>query len=317
MLQADLKVLSGKFQGKLIPLTTPKFLVGREQDCHLRPNSDMVSRHHCVFLIDDYGVRLRDLGSTNGTRVNGELVRHETQLNEGDHITIGKLELEFVLRKAAPVQAPASANVLTSDSTLIGAPPAGSNSSFEIPTTTEVPTAIQSAETAYEIPAYPGAAGAAAGVPGDTAIFPQTPVPAAQYPGYPQPGLPPGYPAPVPGYPPPGYGMPMGYPPQPGYPMPGYPVPGYPQPMPGYPQGALPPGYPVAAAAPPPAAPQAAGNVPAVRLPPPEETGVKEAPPPPPPAAAAPGAPAAAQPEKPSQSAADIIKQYMQRRTAR
>ena len=68
MLQAELKILGGKHQGKAIPLSTKKFLVGREQDCQLRPNSDLVSRHHCVFSIDDYAVRLRDLGSTNGTR---------------------------------------------------------------------------------------------------------------------------------------------------------------------------------------------------------------------------------------------------------
>src|SRR5262245_42813153 len=105
MLQAELKVLGGKYQGKAIPLNVKKFLVGREQDCHLRPNSDMVSRHHCVFVVDDYGVRLRDLGSTNGTRVNGELIRTEAVLCDGDQITIGKLDLQFCLRLDAPVAA--------------------------------------------------------------------------------------------------------------------------------------------------------------------------------------------------------------------
>ena len=96
MLQAELKILGGKHQGKLIPLSTKKFLVGREQDCHLRPNSDLVSRHHCVFSIDDYAIRLRDLGSTNGTLVNGEPVQ-EKELNHDDRITIGQNAVHFAL----------------------------------------------------------------------------------------------------------------------------------------------------------------------------------------------------------------------------
>ena len=63
MLQSVLKVVGGKHEGKTIPLMK-KFIVGREEDCHLRPNSDLVSRHHCVFTMDDYTLRLRDLGST-------------------------------------------------------------------------------------------------------------------------------------------------------------------------------------------------------------------------------------------------------------
>src|SRR5262245_59016598 len=137
MLQADLKVLGGKFQGKLIPLNTKKFLVGREQDCHLRPNSDMVSRHHCIFLVDDFTVRLRDLGSTNGTRVNGEMVRHEVVLNDGDKITIGKLELQLALGKAAAVPAGASTSPATTDLP---------SSEFELP------VAPSASETMHEIP---------------------------------------------------------------------------------------------------------------------------------------------------------------------
>src|SRR6185436_9233316 len=106
MLQAELKILGGKHQGKSIPLSTKKFLVGREQDCHLRPNSDLVSRHHCVFSIDDYAVRLRDLGSTNGTRVNGKPLHGEVILKAGDQIGIGKLELELVIRQRSGSAAP-------------------------------------------------------------------------------------------------------------------------------------------------------------------------------------------------------------------
>ena len=93
MLTAELKVVGGRHHGRIIPLNTSKFLVGREQDCHLRPNSEMVSRHHCVFVLDDYTVRLRDLGSTNGTFVNNQRVRGIVTLKAGDLIRIGKLDL--------------------------------------------------------------------------------------------------------------------------------------------------------------------------------------------------------------------------------
>ncbi len=97
MVRAELKVIGGKQHGSLIPLQTKKFLVGREQDCQLRPSSESVSRHHCVFTIDEFSVRLRDLGSTNGTFVNGQRVQGQAILQLGDRILIGKLEFEIAI----------------------------------------------------------------------------------------------------------------------------------------------------------------------------------------------------------------------------
>lgn len=97
-MRAELKVVEGKHQGAVIPINRKKFLVGREEDCHLRPNSDLVSRHHCVFTIDEYSVRLRDLGSTNGTLVNNARVNGQIELKDGDRIRIGKLLFQIVIR---------------------------------------------------------------------------------------------------------------------------------------------------------------------------------------------------------------------------
>ena len=111
MLRAELKVVGGKQHGSLIPFQTKKFLVGREQDCQLRPSSESVSRHHCVFTLDDFSVRLRDLGSTNGTFVNGQRVQGQAILQPGDRILIGKLEFEIVIEGAAAAVQHARAEV--------------------------------------------------------------------------------------------------------------------------------------------------------------------------------------------------------------
>lgn len=125
MLRVELKVVGGKQHGSLIPLQTKKFLVGREQDCQLRPSSESVSRHHCVFTLDDFGVRLRDLGSTNGTFVNDQRVQGQAILQPGDRILIGKLEFEIVIegavtavqyaRSVAPVGSSSGVGFLLSD----------------------------------------------------------------------------------------------------------------------------------------------------------------------------------------------------------
>lgn len=292
MLRAELKILVGKHQGKAIPLTSRKFLVGREQDCQLRPNSDLVSRHHCAFSIDDYAVRLRDLGSTNGTFVNGEAIKGEVRLENGDKISIGKLDLQLTINANVQVEPPAEVPSvdLSSGSAVMG--------------TTSAPVADTAAqETSYELPAYvPGA---------DTAIHPQgAPMMApGMMPGYPMPGMPmPGYGMPAYGMPQPGYpmgnpyGMPYGGPMMPGYPMPGYnqmPMGGYPTQPQGQPQGQPQPGP---------------GGVeePALRLPDPNDTGARDIPKPAP-VAGATGGPA----ENPSGMAGDIIKQYLQRRGTR
>lgn len=106
MLHAVLKVVGGKQDGKLIPLNTKKFLIGREQDCHLRPASESVSRHHCAITIDEFTVRVRDLGSSNGTSINGKRILGVHEANPGDALQVGNLDFEIVFSNAeAPVGA--------------------------------------------------------------------------------------------------------------------------------------------------------------------------------------------------------------------
>jgi pSer/pThr/pTyr-binding forkhead associated (FHA) protein len=100
-MEVKLVVASGKNAGQKIAVPGPKFFIGRAEDCHLRPNSDLVSRHHCVIVVEDGFVAVRDFGSKNGTFVNGEAVRAEQELKNGDHLKVG--QLEFVIELAVTV----------------------------------------------------------------------------------------------------------------------------------------------------------------------------------------------------------------------
>ena len=61
-------------------ITRDVVLVGRGEDCDLRVEHKSVSKRHCVLVRTDGLVLLRDLGSTNGTRVNGTRVRRAALL---------------------------------------------------------------------------------------------------------------------------------------------------------------------------------------------------------------------------------------------
>ncbi len=96
-MDVKLKVLNGAHAGRQLPLKGPKFFIGRSEDCHLRPKSDLISRHHCVLLLDDDCVAVRDLGSRNGTMVNDERIAGEVELKTGDRLQVGPLEFEVMI----------------------------------------------------------------------------------------------------------------------------------------------------------------------------------------------------------------------------
>ena len=97
-MRASLTVLSGPLAGQTIAIPHGKLLVGREVDCHVRPDSALISRHHCVLLLDDYTLRIRDLGSRNGTYVNNHRIPSgETILINGDTVTVGEMSCHIDL----------------------------------------------------------------------------------------------------------------------------------------------------------------------------------------------------------------------------
>ncbi len=90
-MKVQLVVVRGKPEGKVIPLVGSNFKIGRGETCHLRPNSEQVSREHAEFSISDDSVIVRDLGSRNGTLVNGKALTAECRLKDRDLVQVGPL----------------------------------------------------------------------------------------------------------------------------------------------------------------------------------------------------------------------------------
>jgi predicted component of type VI protein secretion system len=107
-MKVQLVVVRGKPEGKVIPLVGPNFKIGRGETCHLRPNSEQVSREHAEFTIADDSVSVRDLGSRNGTLVNGKaLVAESCRLKDRDLVQVGPLTFAVAILDAPSVKAPA------------------------------------------------------------------------------------------------------------------------------------------------------------------------------------------------------------------
>jgi len=70
-------------------------LIGRDRHCDLCIRSKSISRHHALIVQSTLGVKLLDLGSKNGTHVNGHRIKRHTLLNS-DKITIGDCSIEFI-----------------------------------------------------------------------------------------------------------------------------------------------------------------------------------------------------------------------------
>jgi len=91
---AKLRILSGTQEGTLFELIEERVTVGRASDNMICLPIDSVSTYHATFVRDGQSYRLRDLNSTNFTRVNGLRIV-ETTLNNGDLVRFGELDTRF------------------------------------------------------------------------------------------------------------------------------------------------------------------------------------------------------------------------------
>jgi hypothetical protein len=92
-----LRFISGKYQGGEFPMVPSKeIVVGRSSDLDMVLVEEMVSRKHARIAYENDAVVIEDLGSTNGTFVNGEKIKR-AQLKEGDRVLIGTSILKVIV----------------------------------------------------------------------------------------------------------------------------------------------------------------------------------------------------------------------------
>lgn len=96
----ELIIQSGKLRGKRLVLPDTEIFIGRDEDCHVRLTSSLISRKHCALEGSLEGLWVRDLGSQNGTLVNDSPITERVLLKAGDVLQVGAVQFQV------PVQRP-------------------------------------------------------------------------------------------------------------------------------------------------------------------------------------------------------------------
>ncbi len=91
----SLRFASGERQGESVPIPAPRATLGRRPGNTLQVQDGSISGKHAEFVTEGGSVTLRDLASTNGTRVSGKKII-EQQLAHGDRLLFGSVEALFV-----------------------------------------------------------------------------------------------------------------------------------------------------------------------------------------------------------------------------
>jgi PAS domain-containing protein len=133
MMEAELVVLEGHLRGTNFPLGV-RSVIGRAIGCEIQLVHDGISRRHCQVTVREDGATVEDLGSTNGTKLNGVRVT-QAPLYHGDKLEVGPVILQFTCLGArnpqdtgaelAPNLAPGEDAVSLSSSRMIPLPAVG------------------------------------------------------------------------------------------------------------------------------------------------------------------------------------------------
>src|SRR5688500_5144390 len=106
VIEGSLKNPDGRSMGAEIPVPVRRFFIGTAPDCHMRCSGQSISPHHCMILVEDDRVVVRDDASHGGTFINGVRIDATACLFHGDRLRVGKLEFEVLM--ATGLRVPAS-----------------------------------------------------------------------------------------------------------------------------------------------------------------------------------------------------------------
>ena len=107
--RVQLRVMVGKAKGRLVEVQGPRFVIGRDPSCQLRPSSQSVSRIQAIIERREGKVFVRDPGSTNGTILNDRQLRgEEAEVTDGDRLEIGPLQFTLVIPPGSALRDPPS-----------------------------------------------------------------------------------------------------------------------------------------------------------------------------------------------------------------
>jgi hypothetical protein len=99
--EPEREVATLTFAGRTHEVASARVALGRSRGCEIRVPDLNVSRRHAEVRNNDGAYWIVDLGSTNGTEVNGERIERE-RLRDGDRITLGSTEIVFGLQSSRP-----------------------------------------------------------------------------------------------------------------------------------------------------------------------------------------------------------------------
>lgn len=91
-----LLVLEGPRKGQEFQISSEPFIIGRDRTCALQIEEPLISRRHASIYFKDGSFRLKDLGSTNGTFLNGAKIM-DARLKDNDKIQMGNVVLQFFI----------------------------------------------------------------------------------------------------------------------------------------------------------------------------------------------------------------------------
>ncbi|MHB8502593.1 MAG: FHA domain-containing protein [Candidatus Acidiferrales bacterium] len=92
-----LSVTDGPQKGEVFRLNKARVLIGRK-GADIVLNDPQVSRQHCVIVVSGDTATLMDLGTTNGTGMNGKKITHSCELEHLSELRVGTTSLRYTVR---------------------------------------------------------------------------------------------------------------------------------------------------------------------------------------------------------------------------